>query len=140
MYFVGQSWPSERETRLAPQYMTLRMLAPGELTAGREVKVQIAYLNRYTVQVDNNLVPQVLRPIEKKGNVYRTSEGRAKGVPRTDHLSVDREEKQELMCNLVETSYFARRSLPRFLGAEFAKCVLVLHVKWADSPRWNGRS
>ena len=52
-YFVAQSWPSDRETGLAPQFISVRMLAPGDLTASRSVKVSTAHLDGYAVQVDD---------------------------------------------------------------------------------------
>ena len=84
--------------------------------------------NRYTVQVDNRQVPQVLRAMETKGNTYRTSEGRAKGVSRSVHHTMDDEKKRKLIANTIETSYFAVLSLPEFWGAEFANCAIVLQI------------
>ena len=57
---------------------------------------------------------QVLKAMEKKGNVYRTSRGRAKAVSRIAHHSMGEEEKKELIGNMIETSYFAVMSLPEF--------------------------
>ena len=37
-YFVAQSWPSDCETGLAPQFISMRMLAPGDLKASRSVR------------------------------------------------------------------------------------------------------
>ena len=122
------SWPLDRESGLAPQYLSGRMLAAGDLTASTCFKMGVADPNRCVVQVDNRLVPQVLCAVEKKGNTYRTSQGRAKGVSRIAHHTIDDEEKQEVMANVIETSYFAVMSLPEFSGAEFASCAIVLQI------------
>ena len=66
--------------------------------------------------------------MEKKGNTYRTSQGRAKGVCTIAHHTMDDEERQELIANVIETSYFAVMSLLEFSGAEFANCLIVLQI------------
>ena len=84
--------------------------------------------DRYAVQVDNRLVPQVLRAMEKKDNTYRTSQGRARGVSWIAHHTMGAEERLELIGNMIETSYFAVMSLGEFSGAEFNNCEVVLQI------------
>ena len=127
-YFVAQSWPSDRETRPAPRFILVTMLAPGDLTASRCVKVSTTHPDTCAVQVDNKLVPQVLRVMEKKGNAYRTSQGRARGVFRIAHHTMGAEERLELIGTMLETSYFAMMSLGQFAGAEFNNCEVVLQI------------
>ena len=127
-YFVAQSWPSDCETGLAPKFISARMLAPGDLTASRSVKVSTAHPDRYAVQADNRVVPQVLRAMEKKGNTYRTSQGRARGVSRIVHHTMGAEEQLELIGNMIETSCFAVMSLGEFSGAEFNTCEVVPQI------------
>ena len=78
--------------------------------------------------MDNRLVPQVLRAMEKKGNAYRTSQGRARGVSRITHHTMGAEERPELIGNMIETSYFEVMSLGEFSGAEFNHCEVVLQI------------
>ena len=84
--------------------------------------------SRFAVQVDNKLVLQVLRAMEKKGNTYRTSQGRAKGVSRIVHHTLEEEKKKELISNMIDTSYFAVMSLPEFFGGAFNSCGVVLQI------------
>ena len=96
--------------------------------ADARVSYFVAQSDRYAVQVDNRLVPQVLRAMEKKGSAYRTSQGRAKGVSRIAHHTMEEAETKELISNMIETSYFAVVSLPQFSGVEFGKCEVVLQI------------
>ena len=87
-----------------------------------------AHPDRFAVQVDNRLVPQVLRALEKKGNAYRTSQGRARGVFRIARHTMRAEERLELMVKMIETSYFAVMSLGEFSDAKFNNCEVVMQT------------
>ena len=80
-YFVAQSWPFDGESGLAPQYVSIWVLAPGDLTASRSLRISTAVPTDMRVRSITNWCHKSCEPWKRKETHIARRRGKLKGRP-----------------------------------------------------------